>query len=116
MDKLIKESIQLTIKKEGYDLPEHKGTWMGYGWSIPRWYIALSGKTETGHRITQHQDGENLSSVLECLEDDIRKLYNDIKTTIVTLRKSGEKGILLDSLIDRNNWYVSFLDYLHNIK
>jgi len=112
MDNLIKESIQLTIKKEGYQLPKHTKKWLGYGWSSPRWYVTLTGKTESGRRITQYQYSQSLTEAIRDLKNDLKKLCDDTDITFKTLSKSGEKGVLLDTLLERNNWYLMFLDYL----
>lgn len=111
MDKLIKESVMLTFKKEGFQLP-YSRKWMGGYWSSPRWESTLTGKTQNGKIIIHTEDSYNLILSLKCLRGTIDKLYNDIHTTIATLKKSGEKGALLDNLIERNDWYVIFLDYL----
>ena len=111
MDKLIKTSIQLVIEKEGYGIPEHKKKWVGY-WSSARWYVTLSGKTEGGHTIIYTEDAENLGQAIEDLRNEIKKLCDDTDITFKTLSKFGEKGVLLHSLIDRNGWYIMFLNYL----
>lgn len=114
MNKLIKDSIQLCVKKEGYQLAEHKKTWMGGYWSSPLWHVTLTGKTESGRRITQYQSSEILREAIDDLKDDIKKLCDDAHITFTTLSNSGEKGLILNDLLDRNNWYLMFLDYLDN--